>query len=185
MLTGATIIFERRTPQVNSRALENFVRAAARAAGLCGKVNVLIAADSQIRRLNRRFRKKDVSTDVLSFPVRTPADGLAGDIAISMDSAARSARSLGHSLPEEIQILVLHGILHLAGFNHENDHGEMSRKEAALRKKFSLPLALIERAAGRTAKLTSVTRSQRVINKQNSRMTGRGRKSGPYRRSRT
>jgi probable rRNA maturation factor len=184
MLTGATIIFERTTPRVNSRALENFVRAAARAAGLCGKVNVLIAADSQIRRLNRRFRKKDVSTDVLSFPVRTPADGLAGDIAISMDSAVRSARSLGHSLQEEIQILVLHGILHLAGYDHENDNGEMSRKEAALRRKFSLPRTLTDRASS-TATLASVPRRRPVINKQNSRMTGRGRKSGPYRRSRT
>jgi probable rRNA maturation factor len=184
MLTAATIMFERRTPRVSSRALEAFVRTAAQTAGLRGSVNVLIAGDSQIRRLNRRFRLKNTSTDVLSFPVSAPANGLAGDIAISIDSAARSARALGHSLQNELQILILHGILHLAGYDHESDCDEMSRKEAALRRKFSLPRTLIERASRLSAQLASVPGGSRMVNKQNSRNRDR-RRSKRYRRSRT
>ncbi len=102
-----------------------------------------------MRSLNRQFRAKDTPTDVLSFPSPSlppnkPAP-TAGDIAISVDIAAQNAGKLGHSTAEEVKILVLHGILHLAGFDHERDNGEMARKEARLRRTLGLPLALIER----------------------------------------
>jgi len=102
-----------------------------------------------MRCLNRQFRAKDLPTDVLSFPSPSlppnkPAP-TAGDIAISVEIAAQNAGKLGHSTAEEVKILVLHGILHLAGFDHERDNGEMARKEARLRRTLGLPLALIER----------------------------------------
>ena len=91
----------------------------------------MVTDNRQIRALNVRFRNKDHATDVLSFPVSTAANGFAGDIAVSRDIATRNARSLGHSLSQEVRILVLHGILHLAGYDHEKDDGEMAEKEAA------------------------------------------------------
>jgi probable rRNA maturation factor len=73
----------------------------------------------------------------------------AGDVAISADIARRNARRLGHSLADEVKILVLHGILHLAGFDHERDNGEMARKENRLRRQLKLEGALIERTQPR------------------------------------
>jgi probable rRNA maturation factor len=117
--------------------------------GLKGAVNLLLTSSAAMRSLNRQFRAKDMPTDVLSFPSSSllpdePAR-TAGDIAISVDIAAQSAGKLGHSTAEEVKILVLHGILHLAGFDHERDNGEMARKEARLRRTLGLPVALIER----------------------------------------
>ena len=81
-------------------------------------ITCLIANDAEIRRLNRFFRGKDQATDVLSFPP-AKADGLAGDIAISVDRARIQAAEQGHSLSDELRILMLHGALHLAGMDHE------------------------------------------------------------------
>ena len=100
-----------------------------------------------MRRLNAQFRGRDYATDVLSFPSPTFVEGFAGDIAVSADIAARNAQTLGHSVADEIRILVLHGVLHLAGYDHESDNGEMAGKETRLRRKLGLPAALIERAA--------------------------------------
>jgi probable rRNA maturation factor len=135
------------------RALSAFLRDAAPAAGLTGEVSVLLTGDRRIRRLNQRFRGKDKATDVLSFPVPpfSPgenldgADAIAGDLAISVETAARQAKELGHPVAMELRILVLHGLLHLAGCDHETDRGQMARKEAALRRRFALPAGLIER----------------------------------------
>ncbi len=118
---------------------------ASRAARLQGTVNVLVTTSQELRALNRRFRKKDKTTDVLSFPPMFD-QGFAGDIAISADIAARNAKHLGHSAAEEVKILVLHGALHLAGYDHESDKGEMARVERRLRKTLALPLGLIERS---------------------------------------
>ncbi len=96
-----------------------------------------------MRRLNRQYRGKNRPTDVLSFPAEPP---LAGDIAISVPIARENCRRLGHSLLTELQVLVLHGMVHLAGHDHENDSGEMAALEAKLRRKLGLPVALIERA---------------------------------------
>jgi probable rRNA maturation factor len=96
--------------------------------------------------LNRRFRGKNKPTDVLSFPAMPGlAPGFAGDVAISAEIASQNARRLGHTAAEEISILVLHGMLHLAGYDHELDDGEMEREEARLRKSLGLPVGLIER----------------------------------------
>ena len=93
--------------------------------------------------LNRRFRQKNKATDVLSFP--SPTKGMAGDIAISLEIAASNAEALGHPLATEVKILILHGLLHLAGYDHEIDDGEMRAREAELRREFKLPVGLIER----------------------------------------
>ncbi len=110
-----------------------------------------------MRQLNKQFRSKDKSTDVLSFPAMVdptlPAGRLghphflAGEIAISGDIAAQNGRSLGHGTAVELKILVLHGVLHLAGRDHEIDDGEMAREERELRRELRLPEGLIERAA--------------------------------------
>jgi probable rRNA maturation factor len=100
--------------------------------------------------LNRRFRKKDKPTDVLSFPVLPGiATRLAGDIAISAEIAVQNARTLGHSPAEEIKVLALHGILHLRGYDHESDEGQMARREQKLRRELRLPVTLIERTIER------------------------------------
>ena len=105
----------------------------------------LITADSELRRLNRKFRGKNYPTDVLSFPSGERQTCL-GDVAISIDRAAHQAKNLGHSIEEEIGVLMLHGVLHLLGMDHEVDGGRMSRAEGRWRKKLGLPDGLIERA---------------------------------------
>jgi probable rRNA maturation factor len=135
---------------LRQRALAAFLKNASEAARLSGDVSVLLTGDRQMRRLNHEFRRKDYPTDVLSFPA--PASlhehrGMAGDLAISVDTAARQAAELGHPLATELQILALHGILHLAGYDHEIDDGQMARREAALRKRLGLATGLIERNA--------------------------------------
>src|SRR5579863_6559648 len=111
-------------------------------------ITCLIANDAEVRRLNRFFRGKDQATDVLSFPPAKPnglVGGLAGDIAISIDRARIQAAERGHSLADELRILMLHGALHLAGMDHESDSGKMARAENRWRKKLGLPDGLIER----------------------------------------
>jgi probable rRNA maturation factor len=140
------IILQKRIPGLRESSLNRFLADACRASGLRGSVNVLVTNSRQLQSLNRRFRGKDKATDVLSFPAAL-ADGLAGDIAISADIAARNASELGHSAADEIRILMLHGVLHLAGYDHERDKGEMARKEQGLRQALGLPVGLIERNA--------------------------------------
>lgn len=131
------------------RGLESFLAEAAREARLEGTVSVLLTVDAEIRRLNREFRGKDKATDVLSFPAGEKAgrSRVAGDLAISVETAAREAGQRGHSLDTELRVLLLHGVLHLAGYDHEVDSGEMARKEMALQKKLGLAQGLIARAA--------------------------------------
>ena len=133
---------------LSEAALERFVRRACRVAGVKGAVDVLVTTSRELQALNNRYRKRNKATDVLSFPPMPGLRGeLAGDVAISAEIAKRSARQLGHSVAQEIKILALHGILHLAGYDHENDRGQMARKETQLRTLFSLPNGLIERSA--------------------------------------
>jgi probable rRNA maturation factor len=134
---------------VTEQALERFAARACRIAGLRGRVTVLVTGSRDMRALNVRFRDEKRATDVLSFPSPPFSDGFAGDIAISVDIASRNARGLGHSTRDEICILILHGILHLAGYDHERDRGEMAEKEMLLRRRLALPAALIERAAAK------------------------------------
>jgi probable rRNA maturation factor len=133
---------------LRQRALTVFLREASAAVRLQGDVSLLLTGNRQVRRLNREFRGKDKATDVLSFPASDWANRhkpLAGDLAVSVEIAARQARGFGHPLAIELQILVLHGLLHLGGYDHETDRGEMARKEAALRRRFGLSAGLIER----------------------------------------
>ena len=130
-----------------ARTLSRFVTAAAAAIPLRGEVSILITGDRSIRRLNREFRNKNKPTDVLSFPAAKSGtiERIAGDLAISVDMASRQALALDHPLATELKVLILHGMLHLAGFDHEADKGEMAARELFLRRKFRLPGGLIER----------------------------------------
>ncbi len=128
--------------------LVRFLNEAQRAVGLAGAVDVLLADDRTLRRLNRDFRGKDKATDVLSFPAAEFAGDYVGDLAISLDMAARQAREQGHSLRDEVRVLLLHGLLHLSGMDHETDRGEMAAKEAELREKLRLKSGLIARVEG-------------------------------------
>lgn len=145
----------RRTALPGKRTLERFLNEACAAVRLRGEVSVLLTNDKTIQDLNRRFRKKNKPTDVLSFPAADLSAGIAGDLAISLETAARQAESFGHSLREEVKILLLHGSLHLAGYDHEVDDGQMARREATLRKRFGLPLGLIQRASVQVEKPAS------------------------------
>ncbi len=143
----ALVILQKRVVGLTELALDRFVARARRAAGLRGAVNVLVTSNDELRSLNRRFRGKDQTTDVLSFPaLPSLKPRYAGDIAISAEIATHNARALGHTAAEEIKILVLHGILHLRGYDHERDRGRMARREQKLRRDLRLPIGLIERA---------------------------------------
>ncbi len=140
------VIFRKHIAGLSEATLAKFVTRAGRALRLQGTVNVLVTSSRELRVLNHRFRDKDQPTDVLSFaPELSFGDALAGDIAISAEMAKKNARRLGHSAAQEIKILVLHGVLHLAGYDHERDHGLMAGKETKLRKALGLPVGLIER----------------------------------------
>jgi len=142
------IILEASLDDVDEADLKRFARQAQKLAGVSGDVAILITGNHRVQQLNRRFRKKDKPTDVLSFP-RT--DG-GGDIAISAPIAIENAARYGHQPADELKVLILHGMLHLAGYDHENDNGEMAAQEHSLRKKLKLPGSLIHRASshGRT-----------------------------------
>jgi probable rRNA maturation factor len=146
----ALVILQKRVVGLTELALDRFVTRASRAVGLRAAVNVLVTSNDELQELNRRFLGKDQPTDVLSFPA---LPGLkpryAGDIAISAEIAAHNARTLGHTAAEEIKILVLHGILHLRGYDHEQDGGKMARREEKMRHELRLPVGLIERTAQR------------------------------------
>lgn len=104
----------------------------------------LVTGDDELRRLNKQFRKLDYATDVLSFP-SSDGDDLIGELAISWDRAKAQATEYGHEAGDEIRILMLHGVLHLTGMDHEKDRGKMARAETRWRKKLGLPPGLIER----------------------------------------
>ena len=121
--------------------MSDFARDLSRAATAGRPFDCLITGDAELHRLNRTFLGNDYPTDVHSFP---NGDAL-GEIAISAERAAAQAHSFGHSLLDEIRILMLQGLLHLSGMDHEKDRGEMARAEAHWRSKFGLPQNLIAR----------------------------------------
>lgn len=131
-----------------------------------GTVTIAVVTDARIRQLNRQFRGVDAATDVLSFPTfsspagqreaggstaRSGATAFAplGDIAIARGVATRQARAAGHAVSTELRVLALHGLLHLLGYDHETDDGEMARVEARLRRRGGLKDGLIGRAGRR------------------------------------
>ena len=150
------VIFRRKIAGLSASTLERFALRARRAVRLCHPVNVLVTSNQELRSLNRRFRGKDQATDVLSFPSKAP--GIAGDIAISLEIAAANAADIGHSLATEVKVLILHGMLHLAGYDHEADSGEMLARETAMRQELKLPIGLIERTHLAAAKAADLAR---------------------------
>ena len=124
-----------------------------------GGVAIAILPDARVKSLNRKYRRKNTPTDVLSFPEEGsgaifggPARKLhptpfLGNIAISRGIAQKQAKLLGHSLRTELRVLALHGLLHLLGYDHESDSGQMARTEARLRRKARLPQGLIARSS--------------------------------------
>ena len=138
--------------QTSAAALSRFATQAQRVLSLRGEVNICITSSNEMRSLNHRFRGKNKATDVLSFP--SQISGVAGDVAISLEVAAANAAELGHDLATEVKILILHGMLHLAGYDHEIDNGEMQAREASLRQRFKLPIGLIERTQRPPARTT-------------------------------
>jgi len=140
--------------------LRRFLAKARKAIPLYGDVSLLLTSNRQMQQLNRSFRGKNKPTDVLSFPsVDAVAGKFAGDLAISVDIAAANARKLGHNLEDEVRILILHGLLHLAGCDHETDTGQMARKESRLRNQLGLPSNLIARTEQAPVKKKTKPRS--------------------------
>jgi probable rRNA maturation factor len=109
-----------------------------------GAVTIALVPDVRVRALNRQFRRKDATTDVLSFPADEP--GQLGDIVIAVGVARRQAAEAGHALATELRVLALHGLLHLLGYDHEHDDGQMARLERRLRRSGGLREGLIERS---------------------------------------
>ncbi|RSL16218.1 putative rRNA maturation factor [Edaphobacter aggregans] len=138
---------------LSKAGLTRFLNRARGGVGLEGEVDVLLADDSTLKRLNQAFRGKNKPTDVLSFPAPDEiSQSHAGDLAVSLETAARQAAAYGHDLRDEVRILLLHGLLHLSGFDHETDDGEMAAREAELRRELRLPTTLIERVHDPKAK---------------------------------
>jgi probable rRNA maturation factor len=142
-----SVIFRRVPTDVRQRAVERFACKLQHQVAKGRAFDCLIAGDAELRRLNLKFRAKDQATDVLSFPSGKglPAGSPLGSIAISLQRARVQARAFGHSTGDEIHILMLHGVLHLTGLDHETDAGRMARAEKRWRVRLGLPASLIER----------------------------------------
>jgi probable rRNA maturation factor len=139
------VLFSIRTPGLDRRALQNFARLLRDETALGRPFCCLLTSGAELRRMNLEFLSQDYSTDVLSFPSGEPLGPL-GDIAISWHRVLDQAAAHGHPPATEVQILLLHGVLHLLGYDHETDRGRMKRAEARWRTRFGLPGALIERS---------------------------------------
>ncbi len=113
------------------------------------EIELTLCDDAAIRALNREYRNIDKATDVLSFPLEGDLPGLPlGSLVISLDHVHAGAEELGHSPEEELALLFIHGLLHLLGYDHETDRGEMRSEEARLIREFGLPESLIVRTEG-------------------------------------
>jgi len=127
------LLNKQRRRRIDGARLRRVLRGAARALRVSGEVALVFAGDRTLNRLNRTYRGKDKPTDVLSFPGPGGPEGL-GDIVISVETAHRNARAGGRPLPRELDVLALHGFLHVLGYDHETDDGTMDRLERRLRK---------------------------------------------------
>jgi probable rRNA maturation factor len=142
---GSSITF-RRVPDELRPPVERFASRLQTEVTKGRRFDCVITSDAELRRLNREFRGIDSATDVLSFPAGPLPDGsYLGDLAISLPRARSQAREFGHGIAQEIQILMLHGVLHLLGMDHEADRGNMARAEKRWRARLGLPNGLIER----------------------------------------
>ena len=127
------LLNRQRRRRVRSHRLRRLLEDAARSVGVSGEVALVLTRDPALRELNARYRGKDEPTDVLSFPGPGGSAGL-GDIVVSIDTAERNARRLGRTLQRELDVLALHGFLHVLGYDHETDDGTMDRLERRLRR---------------------------------------------------
>jgi probable rRNA maturation factor len=153
---GVVAVNRQRRRRVDTARLTAILRRAAEALAVKGEVALVLSGDRALRDLNRRYRGKDKPTDVLSFPgpcqshaggpVGARRDQCAacagqtpslGDIVISVETAAANAKRRGRTLPQELGVLALHGFLHVLGYDHETDTGEMDRLERRLRRRVS------------------------------------------------
>ena len=143
---GSSVTFRRVPSSLRRAPIQRFAGTLQKQVVKNRSFDILITGDAELRRLNRNFRGKDYPTDVLSFPAALPSESaFLGDIAISLARARAQAREFGHGIEQEIQILMLHGVLHLMGHDHETDSGAMARAEKRWRAKLGLPNGLIER----------------------------------------
>jgi probable rRNA maturation factor len=153
---SSTVTFRRVPADFSRRAIERFARRLQVEVAQGRPFDCLITGDADLRRLNREFLGNDCPTDVLAFPAPSPdpqkrrVPRLApgphlGDIAISFPRARAQAQAFGHNTGQEIQILMLHGLLHLLGMDHATGGGRMARAEERWRARLGLPIGLIER----------------------------------------
>jgi probable rRNA maturation factor len=139
---SSTVTFRRVPADFSRRAIERFARRLQVEVTQGRPFDCLITGDAELRRLNLKFLGNDYPTDVLSFPA---SGAFLGDIAISFLRARAQARAFGHDAGQEVQILMLHGLLHLLGMDHATDGGRMARAEKRWRARLGLPNGLIER----------------------------------------
>jgi probable rRNA maturation factor len=147
MKSDPLITYRRKPATLDTASLESFAETLRDRVARGREFHCRITNDAELQALNTRFLGKDYPTDVLSFPSGAES-AHAGDLAISLERARAQAREWNHALEDEIRILMLHGVLHLLGMDHESDNGRMLRAELRWRRTFGLPNGLIERAAG-------------------------------------
>jgi probable rRNA maturation factor len=128
------VLVDRQRRRVGAARLRRVLRGAAASLRVRGEVSLVLAGDRLLRRLNRDYRGQDRATDVLSFEGEGGEAGL-GDVVISVETAEKNARALGRTLAQELDVLALHGFLHVLGYDHEADEGTMDRLEKRLRKR--------------------------------------------------
>jgi probable rRNA maturation factor len=146
--SGSTVLFralpcKSQFTAAEKRQLKNFAQFLSQTVAGGRVFTCLITSDRKLQELNSQFLGHDYATDVLSFP--SDVEGELGDLAISVDRAEAQAQEFGHTRIDEVCILMLHGMLHLTGMDHETDSGEMARAEQKWRKQLMLPDALISR----------------------------------------
>jgi len=133
------VVNRQRRLKIDTEGWTGFTVKALSAIGKSGSsATIAFVSDNRIRKLNQQFRGIDKATDVLSFPAGEPDELNLGDIAVSVETAATQAKENGLSLDDEIAQLILHGLLHLSGYDHETDNGEMNRLELRLRRKLKI-----------------------------------------------
>jgi probable rRNA maturation factor len=139
MKSDPLITYRRKPATLDLPSLESFAVTLRDRVARGREFHCRVTNDAELQQLNAQFLGKDYPTDVLSFPSES-------DIAISLERARAQANEWKHSVEDEIRILMLHGVLHLIGMDHESDNGRMKRTELRWRKKLGLPIALTERA---------------------------------------
>ena len=140
---GHTLLYRRAGSGLPKRELKTFASDLQTRVAEGRPFTCLFTDDRELQRLNRMFLGNAYPTDVLSFP--SPEEASLGELAISVERAREQASEFGHQLSEELRILMLHGVLHLLGHDHERDRGRMARLEERWRNEFGLPAGLIER----------------------------------------